>query len=153
MLFVRGRANESAPVTFTDEALGVVVWNAADSCWYFDVTLGTDRFVPAAFSPTDGTPPGHAPAATGPEWDVVRACLRQVRAREADARALVLAHNEHADRRIFRPRLAFIMFTTTHATFVYDELLAGAFCVTIDPDGAFVSGPAWIPRHEGDDPV
>jgi hypothetical protein len=136
LLLIRNTATGSAPMYFTDEALGVVVWNAADSCWHFGMMLGVNRFVPALYSPTDPSPPDRVP----PDWEVVRACFHQVKAHEAEARALVVDS-----------RLEQVIFTASNVTLVYGKLPAGVYCVTIDRAGNFVSGPVWVPNEVNND--
>jgi hypothetical protein len=149
LLFTRNNATDPLPISFTDETLGVVVWNAADSCWYFGITLGVNRFVPAVYSPSDYTPPDRVPPPQAPEWEAVRACYRQVKAHEAEARARVGGQSSSRGR--VRPHLTQVLFTPATATFVYEVDLTGAYCVTIDGAGAFVSGPVWIPSEPNDD--
>lgn len=147
LLLTKTTPSNPTPFAFTDETLGVVVWNAVDACWHFSITLGVDWFVPAVYSPSDYTPPDRVPPTTAPEWNAVRACFRHVKAREADARALVV-EEWGSQTRAFRPNLEQVLFTTTNATFVYEEVY-GVYCVTIDPTGAFLSGPKWI-SHQSD---
>jgi hypothetical protein len=149
LLFTQNPANNPTPFSFTDETLGAVVWNASGSCWSFGLTLGLYRFVPAQYRPSNDTPPNCVPLPSAPEWGVVRAWCRQVRDREAEARALVLRENPLGMHTL--PCLLQILFATTTATLIYGEPRTGAVCVTLNRARTFVSGLMWIPSGPNDD--
>lgn len=138
-----------SPYLFADETLGVVVWRAADACWHFGIPIEPDRIVPAVYSPTDYAPPSGAPSPTSPEWEVVRACFQQVKAREGSVRARIARQDDPFGRYY----LAQILFTSTAVTLVYERGSSGtqAVCVSLNSAGEVISGPQWIAECKNGD--
>jgi hypothetical protein len=143
LYFTRTDTSNPPPFSFTDEVLGFVIWNPTSACWHFGIEFRADWFVPAVYSPSARLPPDrHSLTA---EWDAVRACFQQVKARETSARALVAGQSGMIGNP-FGLRLAPIMFTPVGATLIYEDG-GGAYCVTVDREGTFVSGPVWVPEE------
>ena len=148
LLFIQSSPEHPLPPSFTDETLGVVVWNDADACWYFGITLGVNRYVAAAYSPREDTRPESLPPSS-PEWESVRALVRQARSRQVEVRAI--AESDAPLGKSIRLPLVQIQFTSTNAIFVYEKPGTGAVWVTIDREGAFVSRLVWIRPDSQDD--
>jgi len=132
-------ATSAAPtdLSFRDETLGVVVWNARQSCWHFSVRLATGVLVPAIYLGTESTP-----LANDPGWEGVRACLRWLQFGEATVR---IAIGESANKQ-YPGRLRQIIFAPTpSATLVYDRT-HHAICVTVNAAGEFLFGPKRVEK-------
>jgi hypothetical protein len=139
LIFTKQNVNDPTPFTFTDAALGVVIWNAQDACWHFGLTLGANWFVPATYTPSDRAP------LSSPEWEGVRSCAQRVRSCALEILARMLTRSTAiATGKV--SRLYHVIFTPAAATFFYHDQVAGSCCVSIDHSGKFRTGLQWLPN-------